>query len=337
MKILVTGGTGFIGSHTCVELLKEGYEIVIVDNLYNSQIDVVDKINGITKKQVSFYEGDCCDASFMDSVFQKHNIDAAIHFAGYKAVGESVQKPLEYYRNNMLSIFVLCDVMRRHNCKNLVFSSSATVYGDPQRIPIDEECRLGPTTNPYGTTKLYIEQVLKDLYVSDHDWNILLLRYFNPIGAHDSGLIGESPNDIPNNLMPYIVKVAAKELPYLHVFGNDYETPDGTGVRDYIHVVDLAKGHVCAIRKLLSEHIGVDAVNLGTGKGYSVLDVVHAFVSANQVEVPYQIDPRRPGDIAVCYADPEKAKQMLGWQAEKNLEDMCRDSWHYLTVSHAKK
>ncbi|MXQ73476.1 UDP-glucose 4-epimerase GalE [Clostridiaceae bacterium DONG20-135] len=337
MKILVTGGIGFIGSHTCVELLKEGYEIVIIDNLYNSQLDVVDKINAITKKQVSFYEGDCCDADFMDSIFQKHKIDAVIHFAGYKAVGESVKKPLEYYRNNMQSTFVLCDVMRSHNCKNLVFSSSATVYGDPQRIPIDEECRLGPTTNPYGTTKLYIEQVLKDLYMSDHDWNILLLRYFNPIGAHESGLIGESPNDIPNNLMPYIVKVAAKELPYLHVFGNDYETPDGTGVRDYIHVVDLAKGHVCAIDKLLREHIGVDAVNLGTGKGYSVLDVVHAFASANQVEVPYQIDPRRPGDIAVCYADPQKAKQLLGWQAEKNLEDMCRDSWHYLTVTHAKK
>lgn len=336
MKILVTGGTGFIGSHTCVELLNAGYEIVIVDNLYNSQMDVVDKINDITKQQVSFYEGDCCDTAFMDSVFQSHKMDAVIHFAGYKAVGESVQKPLEYYRNNMLSVFVLCDVMRRHNCKNLVFSSSATVYGDPQRIPIDEECRLGPTTNPYGTTKLYIEQVLKDLYISDHEWNILLLRYFNPIGAHESGLIGESPNDIPNNLMPYIVKVAAKELPYLHVFGKDYETSDGTGVRDYIHVVDLAKGHVCAIQKLLQEHIGVDAVNLGTGKGYSVLDVVHAFASANQVEVPYQIDPRRPGDIAVCYANPEKAKTMLGWQAEKNLEDMCRDSWHYLSVLHAE-
>lgn len=338
MKILVTGGTGFIGSHTCVELLEAGYEIVIVDNLSNSQRDVVDKIEKIAGKTVVFYEGDCCDEGFMESVFEAHqDILAAIHFAGFKAVGESVSKPIEYYRNNILSTLVLCDVMRHHNCKNIVFSSSATVYGDPERIPIDEECRLGPTTNPYGTTKLYIEQILKDLHVSDPEWNISLLRYFNPIGAHKSGLIGESPNDIPNNLMPYIVKVANHELPYLHVFGNDYDTPDGTGVRDYIHVVDLAKGHVCAIRKLLKEHIGVDAVNLGTGNGYSVLDVANTFAAVNHVSVPYEIEARRLGDIATCYANPSKAESVLGWKAEKNLEDMCRDSWHFCEVTDSKK
>lgn len=330
MEILVTGGTGFIGSHTCVELLNAGYEVVIIDNLYNSQRDAIDKIESITNKKVTFYEKDCKDEDALEAIFDKHDIAAVIHFAGYKAVGESVAKPLMYYENNIMTTLALCKAMRKHNCKCLVFSSSATVYGDPQRIPIDEECRLGPTTNPYGTTKLMIEQILRDLYRSDDEWNIALLRYFNPIGAHKSGLLGESPNDIPNNLMPYIVKVANKELPLLHVFGNDYDTPDGTGVRDYIHVVDLAKGHVNAVHKLLHEHIGVDAYNLGTGKGYSVLDVVHTFAKVNEVDVPYQIDPRRPGDIATCYAQPDKAWKELGWKAEMGLEEMCRDAWNFV-------
>ena len=336
MKILVTGGTGFIGSHTCVELLEAGNEVVILDNLYNSQADVVDKIQGITGKSVTFYEGDCCDEAILDSIFNEHKIDAAIHFAGYKAVGESVAKPLMYYENNLMSTLALCKVMAKHDCKRLVFSSSATVYGNPKSVPIEENFPLGPTTNPYGTTKLMIEQILKDLYVSDHSWNIALLRYFNPIGAHASGLLGESPNDIPNNLMPYIVKVANKELPYLHVYGNDYDTPDGTGVRDYIHVVDLAKGHVNAVNKV-TEEIGVDAYNLGTGIGYSVLDVVNAFAKANGVEVPHKIDPRRPGDIAQCYASTDKALKELGWKAEKNLEEMCKDAWHFLQTTKKRK
>lgn len=335
MKILVSGGTGFIGSHTCVELLDAGYDVVIIDNLYNSQRDAVDKIEAISGKKVTFYEEDCTDCAALQRIFETHTIDAVIHFAGYKAVGESVAKPLMYYENNLMSTLALCKVMSAHGCKRLVFSSSATVYGDPQRIPIDEECRLGPTTNPYGTTKLMIEQILRDLYRSDEEWNIALLRYFNPIGAHKSGLLGESPNDIPNNLMPYIVKVANGELPMLHVFGDDYDTPDGTGVRDYIHVVDLAKGHVNAVRKLLDEHIGVDAYNLGTGNGYSVLDVVKTFARVNAVEVPYQIDPRRPGDIATCYAQPDKALRKLGWKAEMGLEEMCRDAWNF--IKHTKQ
>ena len=330
MSILVTGGTGFIGSHTCVELLDAGYEVVIIDNLYNSQRETVDKIEKITNKKVTFYEADCMDEEALEQIFENHAIEAVIHFAGYKAVGESVAKPLMYYENNLMSTLALCKVMGKHGCKRLVFSSSATVYGDPQRIPIDEECRLDPTTNPYGTTKLMIEQILRDLYRSDETWNIALLRYFNPIGAHKSALLGESPNDIPNNLMPYIVKVANKELPFLHVFGDDYDTPDGTGVRDYIHVVDLAKGHVNAVRKLLNESIGVNAYNLGTGNGYSVLDVVHTFARVNDVEVPYQIDPRRPGDIATCYAQPEKAWKELGWKAQMGLEEMCRDAWNFV-------
>ena len=330
MKILVSGGTGFIGSHTCVELLNAGYDVVIIDNLYNSKEDVIDKIERITNKHVYFYKEDCMDESALERIFQQHDIAAVINFAGYKAVGESVAKPLMYYENNLMSTLALCKVMGKHHCKRLVFSSSATVYGDPQRIPIDEECRLGPTTNPYGTTKLMIEQILRDLHRSDEEWNIALLRYFNPIGAHKSTLLGENPNDIPNNLMPYIVKVANKELPVLQVFGNDYDTPDGTGVRDYIHVVDLAKGHVNAVNKLLNEKIGVDAYNLGTGKGYSVLDVVHTFARVNDVEVPYQIDPRRPGDIAVCYAQPEKALRELGWKAEMGLEEMCKDAWNFV-------
>ena len=332
MKILVTGGTGFIGSHTCVELIEAGNDVVIVDNLYNSQKDVLDKIEKITGKRPAFYEIDCCSEEALQQVFKEHSIDAVIHFAGYKAVGESVQKPIMYYENNIGSTLALCKVMAQHHCKRLVFSSSATVYGNPASVPIFEDFPLGPTTNPYGSTKLMIEQILKDVYVSDHEWNIALLRYFNPIGAHASGLIGESPNDIPNNLMPYIVKVANQELPYLHVYGNDYDTPDGTGVRDYIHVVDLAKGHVNAVKKVM-EPIGVDCYNLGTGIGYSVLDVVNAFAKVNGVEVPYQIDPRRPGDIATCYASTEKAYQELGWKAEKNLEDMCRDAWHFLQTT----
>lgn len=332
MKILVTGGTGFIGSHTCVELLEAGNEVVIIDNLYNSQVDVIEKIKHITGKQIAFYEADCCDEAVLETIFTEHAIDAAIHFAGYKAVGESVAKPLMYYQNNLMSTLALCKVMAKYGCKRLVFSSSATVYGNPQSVPIMENFPLGPTTNPYGTTKLMIEQILKDLYVSDHDWNIALLRYFNPIGAHKSGLLGESPNDIPNNLMPYIVKVANKELPYLHVYGDDYATPDGTGVRDYIHVVDLAKGHVNAVNKV-NEPIGVDAYNLGTGIGYSVLDVANTFAKVNGVEVPYQIDPRRPGDIAECYASTEKAWKELGWKAEKTLDEMCKDAWHFLEVT----
>lgn len=334
MKILVTGGTGFIGSHTCVELLNEGNEVVIIDNLYNSQADVVEKIEEITKKSVKFYEGDCCDEAILEKIFSDHKIDAVIHFAGYKAVGESVQKPIMYYENNLMSTLALCKVMAKHGCKKLVFSSSATVYGNPNSVPIHEDFPLGPTTNPYGTTKLMIEQILRDVFISDDQWSIALLRYFNPIGAHESGLIGENPNDIPNNLMPYIVKVANKELPELHVFGNDYNTHDGTGVRDYIHVVDLAKGHVNAVSKVLKD-TGVDAYNLGTGNGYSVLDVVETFKRVNNVDVPYQIDPRRPGDIAECFASTDKASKELGWKAEKGLEEMCKDAWSY--VSKVKK
>lgn len=336
MNVLVTGGLGFIGSHTCVELLNAGNEVVVVDNLYNSKVQVKDYIKEITGKDIVFYQADVCDKQAVKQIFDENKIDAVIHFAGYKAVGESVQKPLEYYDNNLVSTLVLCDAMRTHGCKNLVFSSSATVYGDPERIPIDEECRLGPTTNPYGTTKLFIEQILKDLYISDNTWNIALLRYFNPIGAHQSGLIGEEPNGIPNNLMPYVVKVANKDLPILHVFGNDYDTPDGSGVRDYIHVVDLAKGHLCALNKLEKEHIGVDAYNIGTGNGYSVLDIVKAFEKVNGIKVPYQIDPRRPGDIATCYADTKKAFEQIGFKAEKSLEDMMKDAWHYVQVLNCK-
>ena len=330
MKILVTGGTGFIGSHTCVELLESGYEIVILDNLYNSKREVVDKIEALTHKAFQFYEGDCRDSDILDRIFHEHTIDAVIHFAGYKAVGESVSKPIMYYENNIMSTLVLCQVMQKYNCKKLVFSSSATVYGVPKSFPILEDFPLGPTTNPYGSTKLMIEQMLKDIYYSDHTWDIALLRYFNPIGAHKSGMIGEDPKDIPNNLMPYICKVANKEIEYLQVFGNDYDTPDGTGVRDYIHVVDLAKGHVKAVSKMLNEHIGVSAYNLGTGKGYSVLEVVQTFARVNHIEVPYQICGRRPGDIAQCFAGTQKAWSELGWKAEKNLEEMCMDSWNYL-------
>lgn len=328
MKILVTGGCGYIGSHTCVELLNEGYEVVIVDNFSNSKKDVLDKIKEITHKDFKFYQGDVCDKDLMDKIFSNEKIDAVIHFAGYKAVGESVKKPLMYYRNNIDSTLTLCEVMSEHNVKKLVFSSSATVYGSPKSLPIKEDFPLS-TTNPYGSTKLMIEGILKDLYISDNEWSIAVLRYFNPIGAHESGLIGENPNDIPNNLMPYIVKVATGELECLSIFGNDYDTKDGTGVRDYIHVVDLSKGHLKAIEKIKNE-TGIDYYNLGTGNGYSVLEIVNNFSKVNNVKVNYKITERRPGDIAECYADPSYAKEKLGWTATKGIEEMCRDAYNFV-------
>ena len=333
MAVLVTGGAGFIGSHTAVELLNAGKEIVIIDNFSNSKPEVLDKIKQITGKDFKFYEMDYSNKEELNKVFTENKIDAVLNFAGYKAVGESVKKPIEYYMNNISGALVLLDVMRAHNCKKFIFSSSATVYGDPATVPITEEFPTGGTTNPYGTTKLFIEQILKDIYNSDNSWDICILRYFNPVGAHESGLIGEEPQGIPNNLMPYVARVAAGILPELSVFGNDYDTPDGTGVRDYIHVVDLAKGHVKALEKLDKEHEGLFIYNLGTGTGYSVLDMVKAFEKATGKEVKYKIAPRRPGDIAKCYADPAKAKIELGWVAEKNLDDMCKDSWHYIEMS----
>ena len=328
MKILVTGGCGYIGSHTCVELLDAGYEVVIVDNLSNSKEDVVDKIKKITGKKVKFYKEDVCDYDALDKIFKKEKVDAVIHFAGFKAVGESVSKPLMYYRNNLDSTLTLLEVMKENNCKKIVFSSSATVYGKPHKLPITEDFPL-QTTNPYGSTKLMIEMILKDLYVSDNDWSIAILRYFNPIGAHKSGLIGENPNGIPNNLMPYIVKVANKELKELSIFGNDYDTIDGTGVRDYIHVVDLAKGHLKAIEKV-SKDKGVDTYNLGTGNGYSVLQIVNTFKDVNKVDVPYKIVDRRPGDIDACYASTDKAYKLLHWKAELEIDEMCRDSYNFV-------
>ena len=328
MKILVTGGCGYIGSHTCVELLNGGYEVVVVDNFSNSKKDVIDKIKEITHKDFTFYEGDVCDKELMEKIFSNEKIDAVIHFAGYKAVGESVKKPLMYYRNNLDSTLTLCEVMSEHNVKKLVFSSSATVYGSPKSLPIKEDFPLS-TTNPYGSTKLMIEGILKDLYISDNEWSIAVLRYFNPIGAHESGLIGENPNDIPNNLMPYIVKVATGELECLSIFGDDYDTKDGTGVRDYIHVVDLSKGHLKAIEKIKNSK-GIDYYNLGTGNGYSVLEIVKNFSKINNVKVNYKITERRPGDIAACYADPSYAKEQLGWEAEKGIEDMCKDAYNFV-------
>ena len=333
MAILLPGGAGYIGSHTAVELLNAGKEIVIIDNFSNSKPEVLDKIKQITGKDFKFYEMDYSNKEELNKVFTENKIDAVLNFAGYKAVGESVKKPIEYYMNNISGALVLLDVMRAHNCKKFIFSSSATVYGDPATVPITEDFPTGGTTNPYGTTKLFIEQILKDIYNSDNSWDICILRYFNPVGAHESGLIGEEPQGIPNNLMPYVARVAAGILPELSVFGNDYDTPDGTGVRDYIHVVDLAKGHVKALEKLDKEHVGLFIYNLGTGTGYSVLDMVKAFEKATGKEVKYKIAPRRPGDIAKCYADPAKAKIELGWVAEKNLDDMCKDSWHYIEMS----
>lgn len=332
MAVLVTGGAGFIGSHTCVELLNAGENIVILDNFSNSKPDVLDKIKAITKKDFKFYEVDLLDPEGVEKVFSENEIDTVIHFAGLKAVGESVQKPLEYYYNNITGTLILCDTMRKHHCKRIVFSSSATVYGSPKTVPIREDFPLS-TTNPYGSTKLMLEQILSDLYVPDHDWSVMLLRYFNPIGAHQSGMIGENPNGIPNNLMPYVCQVAVGKLDHLNVFGNDYPTPDGTGVRDYIHVVDLAVGHLKALQ-YARKHTGVEAVNLGTGTGYSVLDIVHSFEKANNIKIPYEIAPRRAGDIAECYADPAKAKEMLGWVAQYNIETMCKDAWNFISNNH---
>ncbi len=328
-KVLVTGGAGYIGSHTVVELLNRGDEVVIIDNFSNSNKDVLDSIRKITGKDFKFYEIDYLDKDKVEKVFEENEIDSVINFAGFKAVGESVEKPLEYYHNNIGGAVILLEVMKKYNVKKFVFSSSATVYGDPEIIPITEECKIGGTTNPYGTTKLFIEQILQDLYVSDNTWDICILRYFNPVGAHESGLIGEDPKGKPNNLMPYITKVAAGILPELSVFGNDYDTKDGTGVRDYIHVVDLAKGHLLALDKLDKENKGIFIYNLGTGNGYSVLEMIEAFKKVNNVDVPYKIVERRPGDIATCYSDPSKAEKELGFKTTKTLEDMCRDGWNY--------
>ena len=333
MAILLPGGAGYIGSHTAVELLNAGRDIIILDNFSNSKPEVLEKIKKITGKDFKFYEADYLDRKAVEKVFEENEIEAVLNFAGYKAVGESVAKPLEYYHNNITGCLVLLETMRKYKVKKFIFSSSATVYGEPEKIPLTEDCKTGGTTNPYGTTKLFIEQILKDLYKSDNTWDICILRYFNPVGSHESGLIGEEPQGIPNNLMPYIARVAAGKLKELSVFGNDYNTPDGTGVRDYIHVVDLAKGHVCALNKLDKESKGLFIYNLGTGTGYSVLDMVKAFEKATGKNVPYKIAPRRAGDIATCYADPEKAKKELGWVATKTLEDMCKDSWNYIEKS----
>ena len=326
--ILVTGGAGYIGSHTCAELMNAGYEVAIVDNFINSKPESLRRIEAITGKQVRFYEVDLLDEPALDAVFAENDIEAVIHFAGLKAVGESVSIPLRYYHNNITGTLILCETMKKHSVKRLVFSSSATVYGSPKSVPIREDFPLS-TTNPYGSTKLMIERILEDVHVSDPEWSIALLRYFNPIGAHASGLLGEDPNGIPNNLVPYIAKVAGGQLEKLHVFGDDYPTKDGTGVRDYIHVVDLARGHIKAVEKVMKS-TGVEAYNLGTGVGYSVLDVVKAYEKASGQTVPYVIDPRRPGDIAECYADPEKAASELGWRATLDLAQMCRDSWNFV-------
>lgn len=334
MNILVTGGCGYIGSHTCCELLNKGHNVIIIDNLSNSKKEIVNYIKEITGRDVTLYIGDVCDKDLLRKIFNENKIDSVIHFAGYKAVGESVKLPLKYYRNNLDSTLSLCEVMSEFDCKNLVFSSSATVYGIPKKLPIKEDFPLS-TTNPYGTTKLMIERILKDLYTSDNTWHIALLRYFNPIGAHSSGLLGEDPNGIPNNLMPYIVKVATGELECLSIFGDDYDTKDGTGVRDYIHVVDLALGHIAAIHKIDKEP-GVYTYNLGTGVGYSVLELVKTFSKVNNIIVNYKIAPRRPGDIAECYADTTKASDELHWHATKTIEDMCRDSYNFAIKNKIK-
>lgn len=328
MSVLVTGGLGYIGSHTCVELMNAGQDVVVVDNLYNCKKSSYDRIKALVGKDFSFYECDIRDAEGLSKVFEKENITSVIHFAGLKAVGESVHKPLEYFDNNVTGTLVLLDVMRKHGCKKIVFSSSATVYGMNNISPLTEDMEVGGVTNPYGRTKFMIECILKDLYVSDNSWSICLLRYFNPIGAHKSGTMGEDPNGIPNNLMPYITQVAIGKLDHLNVFGDDYDTPDGTGVRDYIHVVDLALGHIKAVEKVEGED-GLFIYNLGTGIGYSVLDVVKSFEKASGKEIPYVIGPRRDGDIATCYSDPSKALKELGWKAERGLDEMCEDSWRW--------
>lgn len=328
MSIFVTGGTGYIGSHTVVELLNAGYEVVVCDNLSNSSRKSLERVEQITGKTARFYQADIRDREALQQIFEKENIESVIHFAGLKAVGESVAKPWEYYDNNINGTLVLVDVMRQHGVKNIIFSSSATVYGDPAFVPITEECPKGQCTNPYGWTKSMLEQILSDIQKADPEWNVILLRYFNPIGAHKSGLIGENPNGIPNNLMPYVTQVAIGKRPELGIFGNDYDTHDGTGVRDFIHVVDLAKGHVKALQKV-QENAGLKIYNLGTGKGYSVLDIVHNFEKATGVKIPYSIKPRRPGDIATCYSSADLAKQELGWEAENDILEMCADSWRW--------
>ena len=332
MSILVTGGAGFIGSHTVVELLNAGYDTIILDNLCNSKSESVNRIKEITGKDVKFYECDIRDREGLDKIFAENSIDAVIHFAGLKAVGESCEKPLEYYDNNIGGTVILCEAMKAAGCKKIVFSSSATVYGSENPSPLKEDMPEGKTTNPYGTTKLYIERILKDLYASDNEWSICLLRYFNPIGAHKSGRIGEDPNGIPNNLVPYIAQVAIGRREFLSVFGDDYDTPDGTGVRDYIHVVDLALGHIKAVEKVLSEK-SCSTYNHGTGTGYSVLDVVKAFEKASGREVAYKICDRRPGDIATCFSDPSKAKAELGWEATRGIDEMCEDSWRWQSMN----
>ena len=329
MNIFVTGCCGYIGSHTCVELLNAGYNVIGLDNFSNSKKDVLEKIEKITTKKIKFYEGNMLDKEILSKIFHENKIDCVIDFAAYKAVGESVSKPVEYYINNVSSVLTLLSVMKENNCKRLVFSSSATVYGDPEVVPITEDAKTGGTTNPYGTSKLFVEQILKDLYNSDKEWDICILRYFNPIGAHESGLIGEDPKGIPANLMPYISKVASGKLECLSIFGDDYDTKDGTGVRDYIHVVDLAIGHIKAVEKLEKEKQGLYIYNLGTGEGYSVLEMVHAFEKVNNLKVPYKIVERRSGDIAMCYSSPKKAKEELGFSCKKTLDDMVRDAYHY--------
>lgn len=332
MAILVAGGAGYIGSHTCVELLERGYDVVVVDNLYNSSEKALDRVQKIAGRNLKFYKGDILNEGDLNPIFEGENIEAVINFAGLKAVGESVSKPLEYYHNNIAGTLVLCDVMRRHGCKNMIFSSSATVYGDPAEIPITENCPKGEITNPYGRTKAMLEQILTDLHTGDPEWNIMLLRYFNPIGAHQQGVIGEDPKGIPNNLVPYIAQVAVGKLDCLGVFGNDYNTPDGTGVRDYIHVVDLAVGHVKAIEKMKTTK-GVHIYNLGTGVGYSVLDVVGAYEKASGKAIAYEVKPRRAGDIATCYCDATKAKKELEWTAERGIDEMCADSWRWQSMN----
>ena len=332
MRILVTGGAGYIGSHTCLELLNQGHEVVVADNLCNSCEEALNRVKELTGKDLTFYKVDMLDKEGLDQMFDKEKIDAVIHFAGLKAVGESVAKPLEYYHNNITGTLNLCDSMRNHGVKKIIFSSSATVYGDPAFVPITEDCPKGKITNPYGQTKSMLEQVLTDLHVADPEWNVILLRYFNPVGAHESGRIGEDPTGIPNNLTPYITQVAVGKLKEVSVFGNDYDTPDGTGVRDYIHVMDLADGHVKALKKF-EDKPDVYVYNLGTGHGYSVLDMIHAFSKAVGKEIPYVIKPRRPGDIATCYADPSKAKKELGWEAKRGIDEMCADGWKWQSMN----